>query len=38
MSDINPNSRAAFVDGNGRLSKYGMDTFKALSRFRFFRK
>ncbi len=30
--DINPNSRNHFVDANGRLSKYGMDTILKLYR------
>lgn len=32
MTDINPNSRTAFVDSQGRLSKYGMDVIGKLYR------
>lgn len=28
--DVNPNSRAAFVDQQGKLTKYGQDTIRAL--------
>ena len=28
--DVNPNSRAAFTDQSGRLTKYGMDVIRQL--------